>query len=181
MEKKKSAGILLYRLKNKALEVLLVHHGGPFWAKKDLASWSIPKGEFTEEENPLEAAKREFQEETGLDLTGDFIELTPIKQKSGKLVYGWAVAGDIDPAQIKSNTFEMEWPPKSGKRQSFPEIDKGEWFSVPESKLKILEPQTALIDELISILKLTPEQTISLNSNVKPKDDSAKPTQIDLF
>ena len=114
---KKSAGILLYRLKNKFLEVLLVHPGGPFWTKKDLGAWSIPKGEFTKDENPLDAAKREFQEELGIDCTGEFIPLTPIKQRGGKIVHAWALEGDIAPNQIKSNTFEMEWPPKSGRKQ----------------------------------------------------------------
>jgi len=124
---KKSAGILLYRIKNNSAEVLLVHPGGPFWAKKDLGSWSIPKGEFSDNENPIEAAKREFQEEIGLEIKGKFIELTPIKQNSGKIVLD-CDRGDIDPKSIKSNVFEMEWPPKSGKKQSFPEIDKGEWL-----------------------------------------------------
>ncbi|KUK49687.1 MAG: Putative NTP pyrophosphohydrolase [Parcubacteria bacterium 33_209] len=134
---KKSAGILLYRVKNKFLEVFLVHPGGPFWAKKDLGVWSIPKGEFTESEDPQDAAKREFQEELGIYCTGDFIPLTSIKQKGGKVVYAWALKNDIDPNQIKSNTFEMEWPLKSGKKQEFPEIDRGEWFGVLEAKQKI--------------------------------------------
>src|SRR5690554_1906840 len=114
---KKSAGILLYRVKNKFLEVFLVNPVGPFWVKKDLGAWSIPKGEFTEDENPLDAAKREFQEELGVYCTGEFIPLTAIRQKSGKIVYAWALEGDIIPGQIKSNTFIMEWPPKSGKRE----------------------------------------------------------------
>jgi len=162
MGKKKSAGILLYRLKNRVLEVLLVHPGGPFWAKKDFGSWSIPKGEFTDGENALEAAKREFREEVGVEFSGEFIELSPIKHKSGKLVFAWASERDIDARLIKSNTFEMVWPPKSGKRQQFPEIDRGEWFSVPEAKLKINENQAALIDELANKLNLTPEQITTL-------------------
>ncbi len=125
---KKSAGILLYRLVNETTEVLLVHPGGPFWSKKDLGAWSIPKGEFDEDENPLDAAIREMEEETGLKTSGDFIELTPLKQKSGKLVYAWALQKDIDPEKIKSNHFEIEWPPKSGTKRSFPEIDKAAWF-----------------------------------------------------
>ena len=152
---KKSAGILLYRLKNKFLEVFLVHPGGPFWIKKDLGVWSIPKGEFTDDEKPLDAAKREFQEELGINFTGEFIPLTPIKQKSGKIVYAWALEGDIDPNQIKSNTFEMEWPPKSGKKKEFPEIDRGEWFNVSDARQKIIPNQSALIDELINKLNLT--------------------------
>ena len=153
MEKKKSAGILLYRIKKNVLEVFIVHPGGPFWAKKDDGSWSIPKGEFTDPENPLEAAKREFSEETGCMLSGNFIELKPIKQKGGKVVFCWALEGDIDPATVKSNTFELEWPPKSGKKREFPEIDKGEWFTVPEARIKINEQQVDLIDQLVAILR----------------------------
>jgi predicted NUDIX family NTP pyrophosphohydrolase len=176
--KKKSAGILLYRLKNKFLEVFLVHPGGPFWAKKDIGSWSIPKGEFTEDEIPLDAAKREFREELGIDCTGEFIPLTPIKQKSGKIVYAWASEGDIDPNQIKSNTFEMEWPPKSGKKQEFPEIDKGEWFNVSDAKKKIIPSQSGLIDELISKLNLIEEQ---LKNTDKIAEKKVGSEQIDLF
>jgi len=118
---KQSAGILMYRFKKKVLEVFLVHLGGPYWEKKDLGAWSIPKGEFTHEEDPLEAAKREFKEETGFAVEGRFIPLTPIKQKSGKVVYVWAVEEDCDPKAIKSNTFFLEWPPRSGMQQGFPE------------------------------------------------------------
>lgn len=175
---KKSAGVLLHRLKNNIFEVFLVHPGGPFWTKKDLGAWSIPKGEFTKDENPLDAAKREFQEEIGIDCAGEFIPLTPIKQRGGKIVYAWALEGDIDLNQIKSNTFEMEWPPKSGKKQEFPEIDKGEWFNVSEAKQKINIGQSVLIDELISKLNLTEEQ-------LKKRDTIAQvkkgPEQIDLF
>jgi len=156
-KEKKSAGILLYRLKNKFLEVFLVHPGGPFWTKKDLGAWSIPKGEFSKAEIPLDAAKRELQEELGIDVTGELIPLTPIKQRGGKIVYAWALEGEIDPNQIKSNTFEMEWPPKSGKKQEFPEIDKGEWFNILDAKQKIIPNQSALIDELIIKLNLTKE------------------------
>jgi predicted NUDIX family NTP pyrophosphohydrolase len=152
---KKSAGILLYRLINHIPEVLLVHPGGPFWVKKDLNSWSIPKGEFKNGEDPLQAAKREFEEEIGTPLAGNFIELTPIQQKSGKLVYCYACEGDIDPKIIKSNTFEMEWPPKSGKKQFFPEIDRGEWFKISEGKRKINKSQVALIDQLVEQLNLS--------------------------
>jgi len=145
---KQSAGILLYRVKNKLLEVFLVHPGGPFWQKKDAGVWSIPKGEFAVGEDPLEAGKREFTEETGISLSGYFMELTPVKQKSGKLIYAWAIEGDIDHATISSNTFKMEWPPKSGNFQEFPEVDKGEWFSFNESKEKIIPSQFLLIEEL---------------------------------
>lgn len=146
---KKSAGILLYRFINQEPEVFLVHPGGPFWAKKDMHAWSVPKGEFNEDEDPLVAARREFEEETGLSISGKFTGLTPIRQKSGKMVYCYACEGNIDPELIRSNLFEMEWPPKSGKMMSFPEIDRGEWFETTESRLKIIEAQVAFIDELI--------------------------------
>ena len=151
---KKSAGILLYRIQNKNPEVFLVHPGGPFWAKKDAGAWSIPKGEFEDDEDPLDAAKREFEEETGITISGEFIQLKPIRQKSGKMVYAWAVEGNIDPATIKSNSFEMEWPPSSGKMRSFPEIDKAAWFTLIEGRNKINSGQSALINELeIKLLK----------------------------
>jgi predicted NUDIX family NTP pyrophosphohydrolase len=149
---KKSAGILLYRIKNKFLELFLVHPGGPFWTKKDDGAWSIPKGEFEDDEDPLDAAKREFEEETGIKISGEFIQLNSIKQKSGKTVYAWAVKGDTDPEKIKSNNFEIEWPPKSGKMKTFPEIDKAAWFNMSEAKKKINEAQAALIKELENII-----------------------------
>jgi predicted NUDIX family NTP pyrophosphohydrolase len=145
---KQSAGILLYRKKKKILEVFLVHPGGPYWIKKDDGAWSIPKGEFEDGEEPLNAAKREFEEETGINISGVFIELNPIKQKSGKIVYAWAVEGDIDPGKIKSNNFEIEWPPKSGKMKSFPEIDKAAWFKIDEARKKTIGGQLPLINEL---------------------------------
>lgn len=137
MKLKKSAGILLYKRVNKQLFVLLVHPGGPFWKNKDAGHWSIPKGEFSDEENSFDAAIREFDEETGTRLDGDFIELVPVKLKSGKVVYAWASEKDIDPGAIVSNTFEIEWPPKSGTLKSFPEIDKAAWFTVEEALEKI--------------------------------------------
>jgi len=154
---KQSAGILLYKKVNKQILVLLVHPGGPFWAKKDLGAWSLPKGEFGEDENKLLAAKREFKEETGFDLDTDmdvdFLELMPIKQKSGKTIYTFAVEGDLDVAKIKSNTFEIEWPPRSGKKELFPEVDKAEWFTLSEAKQKIIPGQVGFLDELIKKLK----------------------------
>ena len=149
-----SAGILLYRKTNKQLQVFLVHPGGPFFKNKDLGAWSIPKGEFLDDEEPLTAAKREFEEETGQIIdngAGDFIPLNPVKLKSGKKVYAWAVEGDINHETIVSNLFEMEWPPKSGRKQSFPEIDRAGWFNVEEAKLKINKAQAAFIEELIAI------------------------------
>lgn len=150
---KKSAGILLYRWNNQMLEVLLVHPGGPFWAKKDLGTWSIPKGEFTDDETPLTAAKREFEEETGQPVNGDFMELIPIRLKSGKIIYAFALESAFDETKIKSNNFTMEWPPKSGKQQEFEEVDRGEWFNVKVAKQKLNEFQAAFIDDLETRLK----------------------------
>jgi predicted NUDIX family NTP pyrophosphohydrolase len=144
---KKSAGLLLYRFQGGELQVFLVHPGGPFWARKDVGAWSIPKGEF-EEEEPLEAAKREFGEETGLAIDGEFILLKPVTQKNGKVVHAWAVQADIDPEKIHSNTFEIEWPPKSGKTQEFPEVDRAAWFLADEGMEKINPAQAGLIGEL---------------------------------
>lgn len=153
---KKSSGILLFRFSGVDIEIFLVHPGGPYWMKKDLLSWSIPKGEFIDGELPLVAALREFEEETGIKISGEFIELTPVRQKGGKQIYCYACEGNIDAAKIVSNSFNMEWPPKSGKYGSFPEIDRGGWFSVNEARLKIIEAQSAFIDELIEKLKLHP-------------------------
>lgn len=148
----KSAGILLFRKNKKNIEFFLVHPGGPFWAKKDAGAWSIPKGEYADGEDALTAAKREFEEETSQNIDGDFIELKPLKQKGGKLVQAYAVEGDIDAENITSNTFEMEWPPKSGKRKSFPEVDRAAWFDAETAKEKINEKQAALIDEVLTTL-----------------------------
>ena len=145
-----SAGILLYRLLG-GPEVFLVHPGGPFFAKKDLGSWTIPKGEFSSED-PLDAALREFEEETGTRLAGPVLPLLPVRQKGGKTVYAWAISGDIDADRIVSNTFEIEWPPRSGKRQAFPEIDRAAWFGLVEARLRINAAQVALIDELETLL-----------------------------
>jgi predicted NUDIX family NTP pyrophosphohydrolase len=149
---KKSAGIILFRLNHKLPEVLLVHPGGPFWAKKDEGAWSIPKGELEEGEDALKAAIREMKEETGVTMSGDFIELNPVKQKSGKVIYAWAQERDVDPTQVKSNDFEMEWPPKSGTKRTFPEIDRAAWFNMDEAKRKINMGQRPLIEELESVL-----------------------------
>ena len=148
MAHKKTAGLLLYRIRDSALEVFLVHPGGPFWAKKDDGAWSIPKGEFTEDEAPLSAAKREFQEETSFSVAGNFMALKPLKQRSGKLVYAWALESDCDAAAVKSNLFSMEWPPRSGKRQEYPEVDRGGWFALEVAKRKIMPGQIGLLDEL---------------------------------
>ena len=148
MAKKKTAGILLYRMRDAGLEVFLVHPGGPFWMKKDDGAWSIPKGEMEEGEDPLNAAKREFHEETGCSVEGNFIPLTSLKQRGGKLVYAWAVEGDCDADSIKSNLFSMEWPPRSGKRAEFPEVDRAAWFALELAKEKILKSQVGFLEEL---------------------------------
>ena len=151
---KKSAGILFYHFNNQIPEVFLVHPGGPFWKNKDNGSWTIPKGEITEGELPLDAAIREVKEETGLTCNGAFIELDPLKQKSGKLVYAWALEKEIDPSQITSNTFEMEWPPRSGKFKQFPEVDKAGWFTIGEARQRIISGQAGFIDELLLKLNI---------------------------
>ena len=155
---KKSAGILLYRLTNKIFEVLVVHPGGPFWAKKDLGVWSIPKGELNDNESLLNAALREFQEEMGEQISGNFIPMTPIKQNNGKIVYAFALEHDFDALKTKSNTFTMEWPQKSGKKQEFPEIDKGQWFDFTTSKQKLNKRQAFIVDELVKKLNLVDAQ-----------------------
>ena len=147
-----SAGLLLYRIANRKLEVLLVHPGGPFWRNKDDGAWSIPKGEITEGEDLLDAAKREFEEETGHKPSGQFIQLNPVKQKSGKIVHAWAVEGDLDTTAIKSNMFTMEWPPKSGKKAEFPEVDRAEFFDLEMAKQKINSAQVTFVNELQELL-----------------------------
>jgi predicted NUDIX family NTP pyrophosphohydrolase len=148
MPKKSAAGILMYRLCDHTVEVFLVHPGGPFWAKKDARSWSIPKGEIDDNEDPLAAAKREFKEETGFTIDGDFIALMPVKQAGGKVVRAWAVEGDCDAEAIKSNTFSMEWPPRSGTRKDFPEVDRAGWFTLENAEEKIFKAQIALLEDL---------------------------------
>jgi predicted NUDIX family NTP pyrophosphohydrolase len=149
MARKHSAGLLVYRLRGDVLEVLLVHPGGPFWAKKDLGAWSIPKGEFDPaEEDALSVAKREFEEETGHTASGEFVPLTAIRQPGGKLVHAWALRGDFDVSRVRSNTFSMEWPPCSGKFREFPEVDRAEWFAIPEAKQRILQGQVGLLEQL---------------------------------
>jgi len=149
---KKSAGLLLFRHHAGTLEVLLVHPGGPYWANKDDGAWSIPKGEFLDVEDPLAAARREFEEEMGSAAAGEFIPLEPVKQAGGKTVFAWAVRSDFDPATLRSNAFSLEWPPGSGRQREFPEIDRAGWFDVETAKQKILKGQAPLIDQLNSRL-----------------------------
>jgi predicted NUDIX family NTP pyrophosphohydrolase len=150
---KTSAGIVLFRRPPPGVEVLLVHPGGPFWAKKDEGAWSIPKGEATPGEDLLAAAKREFREETGAPAEGAFLDLGTVKQPSGKLVAAWALESDFDPASLRSNTFAIEWPPRSGQSAAFPEVDKAEWFDLETAKRKILRGQRPILDTLAERLK----------------------------
>lgn len=145
---KQSAGILLYRIKNKTPEVFLCHPGGPFFKNKDLGAWTIPKGELDANEDPLTAAKREFKEETSQEINGEFIPLQPVKYKNGKIVYAWALEGEIDPSALSSNYCSIEWPPRSGKHIEIPEVDKGEWFTMEKAKEKILPALSPLLDDL---------------------------------
>ena len=151
MAKKTSAGLLLYR-RCPELEVFLVHPGGPFWTRKDAGAWSIPKGEIEDGEDKLQAAKREFTEETGFTISGEFRSLDPLKQPSGKIIYAWAIEADCDPGQIRSNSFSLEWPPKSGKIQQYPEVDRAAWFNIAEARNKILAGQVGFIEQLIAVL-----------------------------
>ena len=143
-----SAGLLPCRSSNGQLEVFLVHPGGPFWAQKDAGAWSICKGEYGPDEDPLAAARREFTEETGFVAEGEFVSLGRVRQKGGKEVAAWICRGDFDPALLRSNTFEMEWPPKSGRLQSFPEVDRAAWFTLEEARAKILASQLPFLDRL---------------------------------
>lgn len=149
---KQSAGLLLYRRREGRLEVLLVHPGGPLWAQKDVGAWSIPKGEHGPEEDPLAAARREFAEETGFTATGPFLPLTPLKQKSGKLIQAFACEGEADPGDLTSNTFTLEWPPHSGSMKEFPEVDRAAWFPLPEAREKIHPGQAGFLEELARLL-----------------------------
>ena len=138
----------MYRIRDGALEVLLVHPGGPFWSRRNEGAWTIPKGEFGDDEDPLAAAKREFVEETGFALGQEFVALTPIRQAGGKRVQAWAFEGDADPARMVSNTFEMEYPPKSGRMRTFPEADSCAWFGLDDARVRINAAQVPLLDEL---------------------------------
>ncbi len=150
---RQSAGILLFRDRDGRLEVFLVHPGGPFWAKKDLGAWSIPKGEFDGAEDPLNAAQREFEEEVGVAVSGEFIPLGPRRQSGGKVVHVWAVRGDCDPSCLKSNMFQLEWPRKSGQMREFPEADRGEWFDLQTACGKLNPGQVGFLDDLIEMLR----------------------------
>ncbi|MBE1501446.1 putative NUDIX family NTP pyrophosphohydrolase [Amycolatopsis lexingtonensis] len=151
MAGKRSAGLLLHRGRGEALEVLLGHMGGPFWAKKDAAAWSLPKGELEPDEEPEAAARREFAEELGLPApSGEYVPLGEVKQSGGKVVTAWAVAGDLDPAAVVPGTFTMEWPPRSGRQQEFPEVDRVAWFSLAEAREKLVKGQLPFLDRLLA-------------------------------
>lgn len=149
---KRSAGLLLYRHRNQGLEVFLVHPGGPFWAKKDKGAWSLPKGEYVEGEDALAAARREFQEETGFPAPANSIPLGELKQAGGKLVIAWAAEGDCDPARLVSNTCEIEWPPRSGRKIEIPEVDRAAWFAIDHAREKILLSQQPFLSRLTGAL-----------------------------
>ena len=150
---KKSAGILLYRLKHGTAEVLLIHPGGPYWVRKNLGAWSIPKGENKLNEDPLAAAYREFNEETGSPAPPGALPLTPLKQRKDKWVYAWAVCGDYDPSKLRSNTMEIDWPPHTGRRLTVPEVDKAAWCGYDEARKLILKGQAGFVEELFQTLK----------------------------
>jgi len=149
---KRSAGILMFRRRGPEVEVLLMHPGGPFWAKKDVGAWSIPKGEYSEGEDAFAVAKREFEEETGARPQGDFYPLGEVVQRGRKIVTAWALQGDFDPATLRSNSFELEWPPKSGRKASFPEVDRAQWFSPADARRKILASQGEFIARLLAAM-----------------------------
>jgi predicted NUDIX family NTP pyrophosphohydrolase len=152
-KQKLSAGLLMFRRCDGQLQVLLAHPGGPFWKKKDEGAWSIPKGEYDEGEHPLDAAKREFEEETGINPRGEFIALDQIKQPSGKVISAWGFEGDCSPTDIRSNTFSMEWPPRSGLQQEFPEVDRADWFTVNDARKRIVKGQIGFLDRLVARLR----------------------------
>ena len=161
MARETSAGVLAYRRRDAGPEFLLAHPGGPYWQHKDAGAWSIPKGEIDDGGDPLATARREFQEETGSPVSGEFIPLMPLKQPSGKLVHAWAVSGDIDASSITSNTFSIEWPPRSGRQQEFPEVDRGEWLTIAAAKEKVSVGQRGFLDQLQARLDGLPRRRSS--------------------
>jgi predicted NUDIX family NTP pyrophosphohydrolase len=174
-----SAGLLMFKRAGSDVNVFLVHPGGPFWQKKDLGAWSIPKGEYTEGEDALAAARREFEEETGIIPKGEFISLDALKQPSGKEITVWAFEGDCSATQIKSNTFSMEWPPKSGHMQEFPEVDRADWFSLDAARSRILKGQAGFLDKLMSRIQYIPKPRS--NASSQQPDSKVMPSQPMLF
>src|SRR5580693_7151766 len=157
----RSAGLLMYRRREAGPEILLVHPGGPFWRDKDAGAWSIPKGLYEEDENPVAAARREFEEETGCRPDGDFIALGNFRQPGGKIVTAFAVEGDFDVAALRSNSFTIEWPPRSGRQASFPEVDRGEWFSPAAARVKLVKGQVSILDAFLAKWRSSPLRTSS--------------------
>jgi predicted NUDIX family NTP pyrophosphohydrolase len=149
---RQSAGIVLYRHRQGRLEILLVHPGGPYWARRDMGAWSIPKGEAAQGEDLLERARQEFAEELGSGVAGPFRALTPIRQAGGKIVHAWAAEGDLDADAIRSNNFTMEWPPRSGLQRQFPEVDRAAWFDLDAARAKILPSQRPILDQLAALM-----------------------------
>lgn len=148
-----SAGLLVFRYRQGGVEVMLVHPGGPFWVRKDKGAWSIPKGLFEADEEPLTAARREFREETGVDIDGVFLPLGELRQPSGKVIHAWAAEGDLDPDQVRSNAFELEWPKHSGTVRTYPEIDRAAWFPIAEARERILKGQAPFLDRLLIVVQ----------------------------
>lgn len=153
MPHKTSAGLLVYRTSSGELQVLLVHPGGPLWGRRDVGAWSIPNGEVGSGEPLLDTARREFREETGFTVAGDFLPLTPVRQRSGKVIHAWAVNGDCDPAMLRSNMFTIEWPPRSDEIREFPEVDRAAWFSIPHALRQIVPGQAGLVSELATLVE----------------------------
>jgi predicted NUDIX family NTP pyrophosphohydrolase len=166
---RRSAGILAWRRRPDGPEVFLVHPGGPFWKNKDDGAWSIPKGEIDVDEEPLAAAQREFAEETGLAIAGRFTPLAPVKIASGKVIEAWAIEHDLDASAVRSNTFEIEWPPRSGKRQAFPEVDRAAWFCAADALVKINRGQAPLVLQLLETLGVTPPRPSSAAAPSPPR------------
>jgi len=175
-----SNGILLFRFREGRLEVLLIHPGGPFWAKKDEGAWSIPKGLAEEGESPLDAAKREFEEETGFKAEGEFIDLGDLKQPSRKVVHAWALEENIDETRIVSNKFAVEWPKRSGMIREYPEVDRAGWFNLEQAKKKILKGQAGFIDRLIDALDYSPKMKSDMGHQASTERHTACTEQLPL-
>lgn len=174
---KLSAGMLLFRKVDAGFEVFLVHPGGPFWEKKDLGAWSLPKGEYVRGEDPLGAALREFEEETSFRLEpSNVLPLGELKQPSGKVITTWALEKDVDPALVKSNMFEMEWPPKSGTLQEFPEVDRAGWFPLARARQKLLKGQVGFLTRLVKVLKLPPQVLEAVEGDAAEGEGSSQAT-----
>lgn len=174
-----SAGLLMFRRSDSRVDVFLVHPGGPFWQNKDMGAWSIPKGEYTEGEDALDAAKREFEEETSIKPEGEFVSLDEIKQPSGKIISAWAFEGNCSPEKIRSNVFSMEWPPKSGQMKEFPEVDRGAWFSLDVARDQIQKGQIGFLERLGSRINYIPRPEPKTHPHLETRDTAG--AQASLF